>query len=458
MKKVLWIIFLFLGISSHIQAQEKLIVRRLLKFEDNVPEGKYLTSAYDSPNARFMPMEKELIKYILQWAKDGKLQAYSPWGVLDFSTKMSPKEVEEATKYYYWQCGDSIDLRPFEVGIEIEEYVTERKGKLHYQIESIVLHILQGAIEETRFGRKFVFRLKYEAFKTLCNETYNRSKKLKYWHFLECSYQPYDDNTRTISFADALDKRYFHAEIIQVIPEDKRNILAKEKNYNPEAPQKLDSLLYLPHFMRIGKKKIQTTITEEIDLRATKGFLDKKNVIEKFLRKISRLRDRSRKTNIYHFNGNVGQDFSSADKMTADELRSQMVYFDAQFGDSIELRPQDLYLIHLKTLVKIKINKNIKYKPYLITLMIPQGTNEETKLGNKMICTIKYSDFKKYFRKVQTATNGSLYKFDNIFDENIQQMIYNKNREMLKNKELFLAYCKNQRKLLIKYLEGLSKG
>ena len=88
------------------------------------------------------------------------------------------------------------------------------------------------------------------------------------------------------------------------------------------------------------------------------------------------------------------------DPMTKEEFRGHMKYWDANFGDSINIRPGDLYLIELKEdLIFDRRRSRMYWDIQSITLVIPQGTNEETELGDFRIATFKWKDLYKYFKE-----------------------------------------------------------
>lgn len=264
-------LFFFLNVLTSL-AQETMQVRRIINCLDKYGLRKtgFIT---DSPNQRFVPTERELQRYVLRWVRQGKLQPYEYSSTMaDFSKEMSVEVFRNKIVYFDKTFGDSIEFRPrdlFELGLE--EKVSYQNGAFDYDIQALILYIPKDISEQHLEGRVALARFKYQDLAKLWTRTYKNSLKTKLYGGLECFLQVYHDNTQTISFTEAFEKRYFNSTIETVIPVDKQNIIAQEKEYHSPLPQK-EEIIYLPHFMQLPNGTIISSITEEIHLKKEKEF------------------------------------------------------------------------------------------------------------------------------------------------------------------------------------------
>lgn len=476
MKKNFCIIF-FAFVCYQLQAQESFVVKRSINFIEQF--GEYNNNyqkwgKVDGVNSRYMPRERELTRYLLRWASEGKLQTYEAQGILDFSKKIPQSAIQSKLVYFDSKFKDSIELRPTDLYImDIEEKVKEENGTLKYNIEALVLTIPKGVNEDSKEKNKPLMRFRYADVQKICNETYQHSKNLKMWNSLECFYQLYEDNTQTVSLAEALDKRYFKAKILEVIPADKKTLLAKEKKYEPQASPKPDTLLYVPKFMEVGKNTIRANLYERIDLRQNEGFYHDQSIFIEGIRK--GIQNKELTPYVYQ-----AYSFWKADTAKSYKIEELFAYFDSSLSDSVIVRAEDLYLMELRSIVEIKKGKSIQYIPYAIALILPADRISDVKWDNK-ICMLSYAELKAYFRKKEKIFpnflfknkgkqmsfdkaiekrlfNSSLYKFSNIPHASIARIAKSWYEEgYWASEEEFEKYVENQGKMVIKYLEDLAK-
>lgn len=214
--KKLALTFFFLCFNYILFAQENFQVARLIKCYDeaeNIPQS-------DIPNRRFMPHERELQRYMIDWVREGRLQAYTPQ-LADFSNALGTDDFNNLLLYNDEMFGEEFTLEAWELNtIGIEESVSYHPDKqsFDYQIQALVLYIPQvnspiSSIPEEMKG-KAIARFRYEEVINLCNEAYQTSLQTGIYEKLDCFFQLYEDNTTQISFQEAFEQRRFQAEIM----------------------------------------------------------------------------------------------------------------------------------------------------------------------------------------------------------------------------------------------------
>lgn len=443
MKKLFLAILSFLLFQESF-AQESFQVTRIINFYDKVGMD-YFYSAYDSPNARFMPYGRELQQYIYDWVINGELQAYKVTEQFaDCSQPMSIKDFEQQLYYYDEAFDEEIQLKPhelYEVIIEEEVNYNIENQSFTYQIQVISLCIPAGVTTSPPF-RKIIVRFRYQDLVQLWDKTYKESFKKGMFEQLDCFVQLYEGNTNQVSFTEAFEKRLFQAEILQVFPEEKKELLAQEVIYNPSETNK-QGLLELPQFLRITQKKLTTSIDEVIDLRKEAGFFQEENI---FLKAIIQ-GVQAGKITPYHYDYQVGK-HSFEETMSLEDFEKALAYYNPWQETSTRLAHKDVYLVELFSKVTIKEGKKLSYQPYQLTIWLPQGINSDSEMGNIRLFSFDYQELANYLAKLKKggefvfiSDNGKklsfdkaiekrlfeseIFEFSNVFDEEITVIIDN---------------------------------
>lgn len=418
MKKLI-VTFFLLCFNYFLVAQESFQVARIIKC-DNEAEVIEQSHTYDSPNKRFMPRHRELQQYIVDWVKEGQLQAFACTPQLaDFSKTLSIDDFNDARRYYDEIIDDEVTLvAPDLYKIGIEESVTyyPDKQSFDYKIQTLVLYIPDelGSQSKNLKGGP-VARFRYDDLVKLWSQSYQASLQEGMYEKLACFFQLYEDNTSQVSFQEAFEQRLFQAETIQVIPEEKEVILEKEINYQPNKTV-VDDLLYAPQFMRLDEKTIRTTIVEQLDLRKELGFFREENTLTKSI--IEGVRQ-GKITPYYSYTDDVIINWEQA-VMTKERFESELTYYDPVIKEDVRLRNEDIYIIEVTSIVDIEEGKKISYTPYQLSLLI---SREITMYGFEYeVATFKFEELVPYFKAIEKelgyAYNKSKRKkisFDKVF-------------------------------------------
>lgn len=493
MKKVflICVIFFCANIFS-LFAQETFQVRRTINCLDKYGFTKtgFVT---DSPNQRFIPVERELQRYLMKWVRQDKLQAYQYSHTLaDFSKKMTQNEFRKKIVYFDKNFGDSIEYRPIDLfEFALEEEVTYQNGKFQYDIQALVLYIPKGISEYHRENKEAIARFRYKDLSKLWTKTYKKSLKTKLYGGLECFVQVYHDNTQTISFTEAFEKRYFNSRVETVIPASKTSILEKEVEYNPKAVQK-EGVIYLPHFTQLKNGKIISSITEEIDLKKEANFFKDNNILVEALIKGVK----EGKIRPYWFNAAPYQaDHFEKDMMILakfekrlknykyrrDTIRkdNKMIAMKRTAIDSTDLRITQISMLEIQSIVEVEKGKSVKFTPYKISIVLPKGSNKETELGHLKIASFKYEEVARYLKKLaqksdkytfttqnqdkitfaqaieqRLFSSNTIKRYDTIFDQYIVSILHDKYEGKIDNPQ---QRMKDEGRTVLEYIYSLGK-
>lgn len=503
MKKIFLtcITLLFVNIFS-LLAQETFQVRRIINCLDK-SGATQIGILTDSPNQRFVSIERELQRYLIEWVWAGKLQAYYYNDKFaDLSRKMNKEVFQNKMLCFNEAFGDSIEFRPIDFfEFALEENVNYQNDKFQYDIQALVLYIPEGCIEDKYSkSKEAIARFRYSDLAKLWTETYEESLKTKLYGGLECFVQVYHDNTQTISMTEALEKRYFNSRIETVIPASKKTILSKEKEYNREALQK-KGITYLPQFTQISKNRITTSITEAIDLEQEKEFTKDNNVLVRVI--VEGVR--SGEIQAYFFSGmpRYAYAFSQAGYrsyiqnflMSKQEFEKKLKSYTYQTDtvkikpkvtainqkviDSTDLKIEEISRLDIQSIVEVDKGRSVTFTPYHITLAVPQSKGKQVEMPQKYIASFKYEDIEKYLNqlaqksdeytfttqnqrkisfgeaiKQRLFNSPLLYTYDTIFAQYIKTFLQDKYGNELDNLE---QKIKEEGKAVLEYIESLGK-
>lgn len=498
MQKTLFSLTLLCLLQVTLSAQNQFQIRRIINCADNYkknPFGVMMDCGIlsDSPNRRFMPVEKELQKYLIDWVVEGKLQAYYySENIADFSQKMDSQIFLNKMLYYSQSIADSVTFLARDLNkIGIEEVVNYSDNQFHYIIQSLILYIPKNPTDYIFREREAIARFRYKDLTELWTKTYENSLKSKFYTDLECFVQVYDDNFKTISFTEAFEKRYFNAKIEKIIPEDKNGILMKEKKYNPK-PVKAEGIWYLPQFKPSKNGKITSVIDEMIDLRTENNFFKDSSVLGNIILE-GVMRGKLPTYPFAPLSDNY-PNYQRKNQVPVWRNYQRISFFDNQFGDSVILSGKDIYILELQSIVSIKKGKKVKFKPYQCSILVPLDRYDcyncnYLNMNYVRLMTFKYKDIIKYLRKVslmsskltfktqegkknsfvkvlsQRKFKGIIRKYDTIFDQSILVFL----GDIFSYKDVFLnpSYRKldksdnkemeRQSKLVIEYIKSLGK-
>ncbi len=83
-------------------------------------------------------------------------------------------------------------------------------------------------------------------------------------------------------------------------------------------------------------------------------------------------------------------------------------FYDDSFGDSVTIRPAELYLLDIKEdLIFDRRRSRMYWDIQAVTIVMPQGTNPDTELGEKSLATFRFKELYEYFK---TTYDESLEK------------------------------------------------
>lgn len=146
----------------------------------------------------------------------------------------------------------------------------------------------------------------------------------------------------------------------------------------------------------------RTTVWRKINLKEkqNKPFFSIENEITQVI--IDGVK--TKKLQPYNYNASPSSDGVSSPMQYEDFLR-RLSYYDPSVQDTIFLRATDLYLLKLKEdLIFDRRRSRMYWDIQSVTLVVPQGTNEETNLGDVHLATFKYKDLYEYFKETYEAS------------------------------------------------------
>lgn len=86
--------------------------------------------------------------------------------------------------------------------------------------------------------------------------------------------------------------------------------------------------------------------------------------------------------------------------MAADEFLRELRYFDANVGDTFDVKPYQLCILEIKEdLVFDRRRSRIYWDIQAISLMIPQKTTPKSEMGDIPLCNFKFKDLYTYFKE-----------------------------------------------------------
>ncbi|GAB4400988.1 MAG: hypothetical protein OHK0053_23120 [Microscillaceae bacterium] len=98
--------------------------------------------------------------------------------------------------------------------------------------------------------------------------------------------------------------------------------------------------------------------------------------------------------------------FDDEDQMEYEECVQKMKsYYDPNFGDSVIIRPSELYQIEIKEDLVFDRRRSLMYWDIqAITIVMPQGTTPDTQMGELPIATFRFKDLYDYFNEAYKAS------------------------------------------------------
>lgn len=74
-------------------------------------------------------------------------------------------------------------------------------------------------------------------------------------------------------------------------------------------------------------------------------------------------------------------------------------FYDPTYGDTVTIRPSELYLLELKEdLIFDRRRSRMYWDIQAVTIVMPQGTNQDTEMGELPIATFKFIELYEYFK------------------------------------------------------------
>ncbi|MDX2304059.1 MAG: gliding motility protein GldN [Microscillaceae bacterium] len=91
---------------------------------------------------------------------------------------------------------------------------------------------------------------------------------------------------------------------------------------------------------------------------------------------------------------------SFEEPMEVEDFMKNLKYWDDQFQDSVNITPSQLYVLEMKEdLIFDRRRSRMYWDIQSITMVIPQGTNPETEMGDVPFATFKFKDLYNYFKE-----------------------------------------------------------
>lgn len=158
------------------------------------------------------------------------------------------------------------------------------------------------------------------------------------------------------------------------------------QGYNPNSVRPIleDDVMY------------RTTIWRRINLleKQNKPFFSEQNWITQVIREAVE----AKAVQPYYISDGP-RDNGFSKPMEHDEFIKQWTYDDPNFGE-VELKPYELYILEIKEdLIFDRRRSRMYWDIQGVTMVIPQGTNEDTRMGDLPIATFKFKELYDYFKK-----------------------------------------------------------
>lgn len=141
----------------------------------------------------------------------------------------------------------------------------------------------------------------------------------------------------------------------------------------------------------------RTTVWRKINLREkqNKPFFSIENEITQVI--IDAVK--AKKLQPYEYNSSPTTDGVSSPMQYEDFLK-KLSYYDDSVQDTVPLRATDLYILEMKEdLIFDRRRSRMYWDIQSVTMVIPQGTNQETQLGDLRLASFKYKDLYEYFKE-----------------------------------------------------------
>lgn len=400
MKSIFCFFIFLLCCFSIANAQQKTLIWRTIDLKEGINQG-------------YNAVGNELSSILIQGIRQKNIIAYSYSDILaDFSKPMSLNEFESKIKIYYSDLGDSVRLNATEMSIiEVQEY---RNPNNTFQIMAIA--ILKEDNNNKGLYRP-LFTVSYAEIKKYLKKVYQKSLKNKTFEGLQAYWYDIYDNTLQISMIEAIEKRKFKSKINKIEPSN--NSFVEEK---PKPDSLLKSNILLPHYIRLGKKQLKTTLWETIDFR-TFEQIRKGNVNYLSIDSLVDLRKNiayNADTNnsfvqiLYeaiklkqiqpYFNETSTQNKGLGSKMSIEEFWQNTSYRNDDVNNGKPINPLDLIIEIKSHLISDLQRKLPRHRIDILSLVIPQGLIPDTELGSVIVASFRFEEVKKYFEKIYRSS------------------------------------------------------
>ncbi len=410
---------------------------------------KYEIIYHIGENIGFFPYEKGLNEYLFKGIKQKQITAYEYTDKFgEFSEVLSEQDIYSLGKYYDSGFGDSVTVHPKYWDIEVQS----KKGKIK------ALALTFSINDEINQPNKRVL-MKYDECKAYLNTIYQNSLKHQKIDYLEAAWFDYENRSRQLSLAEALEKGLYKGveKVNGSYPElninelrEKQRAVIKAKSTSPfymqHAANEKHTILTRSIDFNIYNYPYQYPFYDSLSLKAQVDMIKKKSsykpeaglrplnyfgrdliVIDSTQnyypnREWSEPRDNffqriydgvvTGEITSYKANTNLREDNVVAQSI--EEFILGLQYYDQAFGDSVVYGYTEFkYLIKEYYYTDLEGNPTRSVIDYL-TFVIPQGTSEPSMFGDLPVCTLKFSEVKAYFEKIYQASKGRIASIQNM--------------------------------------------
>ncbi|MCS6821216.1 MAG: gliding motility protein GldN [Microscillaceae bacterium] len=139
----------------------------------------------------------------------------------------------------------------------------------------------------------------------------------------------------------------------------------------------------------------RTTVTRQINLleKQNKPFFSAENEITRVIIEAVK----AKKIQPYRYTISPTNN-GLTDPMPHAEFVSKLKYYDSQVGDSVELKPTQLFLLEMKEdLIFDRRRSRMYWDIQVITIVVPQGTNDDTQMGAVRLASFSFKELHAYF-------------------------------------------------------------
>jgi hypothetical protein len=388
------------------QAQRTPTIRS--KSPDQVRIGLYqLVDFRNAYNRAYLYPQQELGRWLVEGTLAKKIMPYYYVAPNDkyIARTMTLGAFRQKLKYYDDAVGDSVEVNPADMTLlELKLHIEtdSARNQLAEKIERLSIFYFNPNQRKPLPIATFSYA---EARKYL-KKKFKKSLRARSFEGLKAAWYPALRQRQLVGMHQALEQHWYVGKLLYnadnptgefraLTPQDE----AYKKIYGKHLPRYApDTNLQLkPYFVPVGKHKTQTNLWYQLDLRHPNN--DPLNTGKHSLSAALVQGIRAGKIKAY-YHSSAPFIRRKANRMSLKDFERHLSYVEN--NDTLKLAPERLHLVGLQGTYAQYTRKNkAKMQPKALTLMIPQGTTNETAFGNLRVANIAYRQAIKYLKKLR---------------------------------------------------------